>query len=265
MQVELDSGTSLGYDDVGQGQPLVLLHAFPLTRAMWQPQLDGLSQKCRVIAIDSRGFGTSTGPLKNLTIDQMADDVADFLQSEEIREPIVLAGLSMGGYIALRFALRYRDRLAGLVLADTRAEADNAEGRANRDKMIAFAQEHSPADVLEQMLPRLLGAETQSQRPEIVARVRAMAAGATREGIIAALQAMRDRAHMTASLPVLRVPTLVLVGREDLLTPPALAESMARGLPRARLITIPGAGHLATLEQPDLCNRAISEFIEALS
>ena len=206
--------------------PVVLLHGFPLDRTMWKPQLEELQDQCRVIAPDFRGFGGTSAALSNVSIDQFADDVAGLLDALKIKQPVVVGGLSMGGYVALSFARRHAARLGGLILADTRAEADSPESRANRDKMIAFAKTNPASSVIEQMLPRLIGGETQVHHPEIAGTLRALGSRQSTAGIVAALQALRDRPDATAGLAAIRVPTLVVVGAEDILTPPASSEAM---------------------------------------
>ena len=255
---------ALSYGDEGEGPPVVLLHAFPLSRAMWRPQVEALRDVYRVITPDLPGFGTSHGFAGTPSVDAMADAVADLLDRVPVGEPVVLGGLSMGGYVALAFARRHAHRLRGLVLADTRSEPDNEEGRANRDKMIALALTGPPGAVLEQMLPRLLGPRTVRERPEVEEEVRRIGADQHSAGIVAALQALRDRPDAGPALGSITVPTLVLVGRDDALTPPAMAESLARGIPGARLVVLDGAGHLSNLEQPEAFNSALREFLETI-
>jgi pimeloyl-ACP methyl ester carboxylesterase len=264
MRAEIATGAWVEYDDAGQGRPVVLLHAFPLSRAMWRPQLAELAADYRVIAPDLRGFGGTspfTGPP---SVEQMADDVAALLDALGVAEPLVLGGLSMGGYVALAFVRRHAARLRGLILADTRAEADSPEGKANRDRLIAFARANTPRDVIETMLPNLLGKTTRTQCPEVIAEVRQISAAQTPEGIIGALAALRDRPDSTPLLGSISLPVLVVVGGEDTLTPPALAQNLAATLPDARLATIEWAGHLANLEQPEAFNAAVRSFLQTL-
>src|SRR5262249_50378142 len=148
---------------------------------------------CRVIAPDLRGFGGTSPFAGPPSLEQMADDVAALLDALGVREPVVLGGLSMGGYVTFAFVRIHAGRLRALILADTRAEADGAEARANRDRLIAFAQAHTARDVIEQMLPKLVGETTRTRRPEVVEEVRRVASAQTAEGIIGALEAMRDR------------------------------------------------------------------------
>jgi pimeloyl-ACP methyl ester carboxylesterase len=263
MRQQLSPDFAMEYEDIGRGDAVVLLHAFPLARGMWQPQLQALQKDFRIIAPDMRGFG-GTSPFGGPpSIDQMAADVVQLLDSLKLPR-VVLGGLSMGGYVALAFARRFSDRLRGLILADTRAEADSAEAKANRDKMIAFMQEHSAAELFEQLLPKLVSEATRQNQPAVLSELRRIASAQTPAGIIGALKSLRDRADSTDLLPALRVPTLVIVGSEDALTPPNLAEGMKAKLPNARLVQIAGAGHLSNLENPDAFNEAVKGFVKSL-
>ncbi|HEX4590790.1 MAG TPA: alpha/beta fold hydrolase [Gemmataceae bacterium] len=264
MNIQTVSGRTFAYDDAGVGQPtLVLIHAFPLSREMWKPQVETLSPEFRVLAPDLPGFGGTAGFSDNPSVDRMAEAVAEFLDALSLTEPIVLAGLSMGGYVALAFARKHRDRLRGLILADTRAEPDDAAAQANRDKMIAFAKDHSALDVIDQMLPKMVSDETRSQRPKVVDEVRRIAAAQPIGGIINALPALRDRPDARSDLADIAVPTLVIVGAEDALTPPALSKELAVRL-RAVLEIVPGAGHLSNLEKPAEFTAAVRRFLQGL-
>jgi pimeloyl-ACP methyl ester carboxylesterase len=257
------SGRTVAYDDAGAGQPLVLVHGFPLSREMWKPQVDALQSEYRVLAPDLPGFG-GTAPLSDPpSMDGMTDVVANFLDAVNVREPVALGGLSMGGYVALAFARRYPDRLRALILADTRSEPDDETGKANRDKMIAYAKEHTATGVIEQMMPKMVSGETQTRRPEVVAEVRRIAGMQSVGGIIAALMAMRDRPDAAPGLAPITVPTLVLVGADDALTPPAMSQNLAGRIPGARLVSIPGAGHLSNMEKPADFTAAVADFLRA--
>ena len=258
-------GFELAYDRVGRGPAVVLLHAFPLARAMWRPQVEALQGDYRVIAPDLRGFGGSRGFTAAPSVETLADDAAALLDELKVPGPVVLGGLSMGGYVALAFARRHPARLRGLVLADTKADPDDAEGRANRDRLIAFAAEHTGREVLEQLLPRLVAAATRDHHPEVVDALRHIAVDQTPAAIIGALRAMRDRPDSTPLLPSIAVPTLVVVGENDALTPPTVAAAMAARIPGARLVRIAGAGHLSNLERPTEFNAALRAFLAELA
>jgi pimeloyl-ACP methyl ester carboxylesterase len=258
-----DNRLTLSYESAGDGRPVVLLHAFPLCREMWAAQM-GLADRFRVVAPDLLGFGKSALPPDGWTMDSMADALAEFLPGIGIDQPVVLGGLSMGGYVALAFARKYPDRLRGLVLADTRAEADTDEAKANRDKSIALARSGSSVAVVEPVLPKLLGEFTWKNRPHVVGEVLRIGTAQSVDGIVAALTAMRDRPDSTTTLPNIRVPTQVVVGAEDTITPQEVARKMADAIPDARLEVIPTAGHLSAMECPAEFTTAVRMFLASL-
>jgi pimeloyl-ACP methyl ester carboxylesterase len=250
----------LAVTDRGSGPTVVLLHAFPLSRQMWEPQVATLSDRYRVVAPDLYGFGDTPLPQGGWTVDSMADAVAGLVDG-----PVVLGGLSMGGYVALAFARRHPGRLRGLILADTKAEADGPEARAARDKMIALANEKGTAAVVDEMVPKLLGATTRKSRPEVEKEVRRIGSAQSAGGVAAALAALRDRPDATPGLGNIRVPTLVVVGVEDGVTPPDAARKLAAGIPGATLEEIPAAGHLSNLEDPAAFTAAVRRFLDGLT
>jgi pimeloyl-ACP methyl ester carboxylesterase len=259
-----DDRTPIRYDAAGSGPVLLLVHAFPLDRTMWRPQVAAMSDRYRVIAPDVFGFGESGLPAGGWSMDSMAAGVAKVLDGLGISAPVVLGGLSMGGYVAMAFARRYPGRLRGLILADTRAEPDSPEGKANRDKTIALAREQGPAAVFEQMLPKMLTERTRTERPALVAKAKQIAASQSADSVTAALAALRDRPDATSGLRSVRVPTLVLVGEEDAVTPPEAARTIAGLAPGARLETIPSAAHLSNMEAPDEFTRHVRSFLDSL-
>lgn len=254
----------LAHEEVGTGRPVVLLHAFPCSRAMFRPQREALADLGRLITPDLPGFGDSPLPAGTPGVEPMADAVAELLDRLGVRDKVILGGVSMGGYVALAFARKYGDRLAGLILADTRAEPDDDTARANRDKLIGFAATNPARAVIERLLPKLLGATTQASRPAVVEELKRLASAQRPAGIIAALQALRNRPDAGPGLASIRVPTLIVVGQEDTLTPPALSESMAARVAEAKLVVIDGAGHLSNLEQPQAFNAAVRAFVAGL-
>ncbi len=258
-------GLHLSFGDSGLGAPLLLLHAFPLSSRMWEPQVDRLGP-WRSLTPDLSGFGASETNPETPEINEMSDfarDAAALLDHLGIDRAVVL-GLSMGGYAALAFAEAFPDRLRGLVLADTRSGADAPEGR---DKRLALAR-----DVLEKgsgflpdaLVPKLLGAGTKASNPGLVEQVRGWVADAPPAGVAAASRGMAARPDRTALLAGIKVPTLVIVGEEDELTPPAESKAMAAAIPGAELALVPGAGHLSNLEQAETFNREVSRFLAGL-
>lgn len=257
-------GINIGYSDRGSGIPLVFLHAFPLNRTMWAAQEEVLSRAFRVITMDLRGHGESDAPLWRFTLEQYADDVAGLLDHLAIQQA-VLTGLSMGGYVGFAFYRKHAGRLRGLVLADTRAQADSEEARTGRFNLAQTAFRKGPEAVAGIMIPKLLGATSLKTRPDLVAQVRRIIEGNEVSGMIVDSIAMADRPDSLPLLPQITCPTVVIVGEEDQPTPPAEARLIADGIPGAKLMVIPGAGHLSNLEQPERFNRIVGEFAAGLS
>ena len=251
----------LAVESRGSGVPLLCVHGFPLNRSMWNAQLAGLADSCRVIAPDLRGMGDSDVTEGTVGMSQYADDLAAALDSLGIVEPVVFCGLSMGGYIAWQFAERYPDRLRGLILCDTRAAADSAEARTGRMRLIELVEQHGAEPVANTMAGKLLAPSNAASRPELVAELRDMILGTPAAGITAALRGMAERPDMTDVLPTLGVPALVLCGEEDAITPADEMEQMAGQIPDATFVRVAGAGHMAPMEQPELVNAAIREFL----
>ena len=253
---------ALTADVRGDGPALLLIHGFPLDHSLWAHQVATL-KGWRRIAPDLRGCGASgmAGDADSLGV--YADDLVHLLDNLHV-EKAVVAGLSMGGYVAFELLRRYRDRILGLILVDTRAEADTAEVRASRGTLMELARKEGPGPVGERMLPRLLGRTTQRTQPHLVAEVRRMAGRWSVSGMVGALAAMRDRPDSTALLQTIDVPTLVVVGEEDELTPPALSRAMTAAIPSAAMTTIAAAGHLSPLEAPSAVSRVMAEFLEAV-
>jgi pimeloyl-ACP methyl ester carboxylesterase len=249
--------------DEGWGAPLILLHAFPLTQRMWDEQVMEFAARQRVVTFDWRGFGLSTLGDGSSTMEVFADDLAGLMDALAIEQATV-CGLSMGGYAAFAFYRKYAERVAALILADTRAGTDTEEGKRGRYEMAELARRSGPSALVEKMLPKLLGPTTQQTKPQIVERVQAMIDGNNAEGIARALFGMAERADSTELLPRISCPALVIVGSEDGITPLSEAEKMSQAIPNARLVKIESSGHLSNLEQPDEFNRAVAGFLKEM-
>ena len=257
-------GITLAYNDQGQGLPLVFLHAFPLNRSMWAAQEQALTSRFRVITIDLRGHGESDAPLWHYSLDQAADDVHALLDHLSVHQAVFI-GLSMGGYILFTFYRKHAERAKGLVLADTRAQADTEEGREGRFQMAQIAYKKGGPAIADIMIPKLLSPATIQTKPEIVSQVRMMIEGTQVSGIAGALMAMAERPNSVPLLKQIACPTQIIVGELDQATPPSDARLMAEQIPNARLAVIPGAAHLANLEQPEKFNQLIAAFAADLS
>ena len=255
------NGIRLAYTDVGIGTPIVLLHAFPLNRTMWEPQIPQFSTRFRTIAVDLRGHGESSAGDTPHTLDDLATDIKHLLDHLHIQKAIFI-GLSMGGYILMAFYRLYPDRVKGLVLADTRAQADTPDGRAGRFEMIRIAETQGTTATADIMIPRLLSTHTITTDHELVGAVRRMILHNPVETIVADLRAMAERPDSVPLLATIARPTLLLVGEVDQGTPPSDARLMAEHIPDARLIVLPGAAHLSNLEAPEAFNQAVLSFVK---
>jgi len=262
------STVELAYIDRGAGSPVVLLHGFPLDHTMWADQIDALGKTCRVIAPDLRGFGQSTlgsaDPDRGIALEQYADDVAQLLDAIGIQAPVVLAGFSMGGYIAWQFVRKYAMRLRALIALDTRAAADTEQARANRLKMAEKIHEWGAARVAEMMGPNLFAAGRFQANPKIVQDLRAVVARTSTDAIALAQRAMASRPDMSDLLPRIDVPALVIAGAEDALIPPNEMRQIAATMPGGQYVEIQDAGHMTTVENPAAVNAAMVEFLQTL-
>lgn len=241
--------------------PLLFLHAFPLHAAMWAPQLAGLAGRARCLAPDLPGFG-GTAPLPTGGgLDEYADRLATLLDTLAVEQAVV-CGLSMGGYLAFALWRRHPRRVAGVVLADTRAAADSEPARQKRLDLVRALGERGVEAAVEAYGANLLGATTRRRRPELAAQVEGWIRENTPEGIAAAARAMADRPDSTPLLGGLTVPALVVGGEEDTFTPPGEMAALAGALPRAEFVPIPGAGHLSNLEEPERFNGALGSYLD---
>jgi len=257
------NGVGLALDTAGAGPAVLFIHGYPLDRSLWRHQLEQLHGYHR-IAPDLRGMGRSDAPDLGYSIATYADDLAALLDAMGIDEA-VLCGISLGGYIALECARRWRRRIRGLVLMDTRAEADSPEGRRGRDAAAAAARERGTAAVTEAMLPKLFAGETAEAVGAAWAQVEAMIRATPVPGIVGALSAMRDRPDSTGMLSSLReIPVLVVSGEEDRIIPVTQARALAAAIPGARLRVIAGAGHLPPVERPAETTEVLREFLEEI-
>ena len=249
------------YLEAGQGRPLVLLHAFPLSADQWLPQLSRPPAGIRLIAPDLRGF-RGAGPafeadLDALTVDDYARDILELMAHLDVRDATV-AGLSMGGYVALAMVRVAAARVSGLVLADTRATADTPDGKVARDRMRALVEKEGLAAVAREMLPKLLGETTRREQPDLEDVVRHLIESNDPSVIVAAIGAMRERPDSTSLLPGIACPVTIVCGEEDVLTPMADSEAMHAAIGGSRLIRLPRAGHLTNLEAPHAFTEALA-------
>ena len=251
----------LNLEERGSGAPLLLVHGFPLDHTMWRGQIEALSDQHRVIAPDLRGFGGSSAGGDVLTMESHADDLARLLDALGIDKPIVLCGLSMGGYVAWQFAARHSHRLAKLIQCDTRSAADSAEAASARRTLAERVLEEGAGIVADAMLPKLFAAATATEQPALVDDTRRVILSTPPATIAAALRGMAERPDMTAKLAEIRVPTLVVCGEHDAITPADEMRRVAAAIDGAGYVEIAGAGHMAPLEFPAAWNSALRAFL----
>ncbi|MEX2560555.1 MAG: alpha/beta fold hydrolase [Pirellulales bacterium] len=262
------AGTELAVFDRGSGPVLLFVHGFPLDHTMWAPQLEAFTPTHRVLAPDLRGFGASGllpeaagGDGAKLTMEGLADDLALLLDALGVREPVTLCGLSMGGYIAWEFVRKHRGRLARLVLCDTRAAADSQEVAEGRHKTARRVLAEGSQVVADAMLPKLFSNKTLADQPRLVEQIRQVMLRTNPQTIAAALLGMAERPDSTSLLSAIDLPTLLIVGAEDAITPAGEMRAMAHLIPAAHLVVIDEAGHLAPLENPSAVNSALEQFL----
>ncbi|HYL56394.1 MAG TPA: alpha/beta fold hydrolase [Gemmatimonadales bacterium] len=248
----------------GEGLPVVFVHGFPFDRTMWRHQLAALS-RVRRIAFDLRGVGGSGAPptVDGYSLGRYADDVIAVLDAVGVRDA-VLCGLSMGGYVIFELLRRHPDRIKALILADTKVEPDSKEGKRDRDQLIAAVERHGADALTDRLLPRLLAPVTQTTQPEVAEQLQEMAQRWSVPALVGALRTLRDRPDSSDTLRSVRLPTLVLVGDDDAIAPPATALAMAKLVPDAQYHVVPAAGHLAPLEQPLATSRLVADFLGAI-
>ncbi len=261
MRVRSDDA-EIDYQIHGSGPDVVLLHPFPAHRGVWMPVVERLAPRYRCILPDLRGHGQSEPGSGPATMEKHAADVRRVCDDCGVaREAFV--GVSIGGYILFEFWRRYRERISALVLCDTRAPADSDDTRRAREQSIEQVRKSGPDAFLDAQLARLLGESTRRNRRDVAAAARAMMQPMSVAGIVAVQQGMAARPDSVATLKTIAVPTLVLVGDEDVVSPRADAELMQRSTAGARLEVIAAAGHYAPFEQPEPVARAIRQFLES--
>ncbi len=255
--------TEISYDTSGHGPDVVLIHPFPSNRAYWRPISDFLAPRCRLVMPDLRGLGDSAPGEGIATMARHAEDLLRVIDDAGVNRA-TFVGCSIGGYILFEFWRRFPERFRALVLADTKAEADDESARQTRERAAEQVLLRGPEMYLNELLPKLIGQTTQRNRPDVFAVARASAQKSTAKGIAAVQRGMAARLDSVKTLSTIDIPTLVVCGDEDLPTPPAVMENMSRQIPRSRFQVIPTAGHFSALEQPDEFARTIRQVLDDL-
>jgi 3-oxoadipate enol-lactonase len=257
------SGVAMSYRALGEGDPLVLLHAFPLNGRMFESQMKAFSGSYRVVAPDYPGFGRSPRSPAQPDVHYYAEVVRSLLDRMHL-ERVILGGVSMGGYVAFECMRLFPERVSSLVLANTRPEPDSEEMRETRNEMAFRVAQEGVGILVELQMERLLAPDTLQNNEELVENVRAMIVDNSPDGAVAALGAMRERPDSTPLLSEIGIPTLVVGGEEDSISTPEIMGAMAAKIPGARHVTIPRTGHLSNLEAPEQFNAALGEFLESI-
>lgn len=255
-------GKWLRYRRVGAGPPILWIHAFPFSRAMWEPQLEAVAARWNAVAIDLPGFGGSDSfPEEETSIELYASACEAVVEHVAAKDPWVVAGCSLGGYVAFEIVRRRQVPLHALVLADTRAPADSDEQRAARRALADRVRREGTGAVAEVQLPRMV---TPLCEPKVRSQVDRWMRGAAEAGVLGALRALGERADSRATLAAIDVPALVVCGSEDPISTPAEMEAMARELRRATFVKIENAAHLANVERPEEFNDALAAWLGSL-
>ena len=262
MQIRSDD-TQLYYETVGSGFPVVLLHPFPVHHEFWSSFTATSWSRYKLIVPDLRAHGRSEVGHGAATMGKHADDLLHLLDAEEVAKA-VFVGVSMGGYVLFEFWRRHRERFQALVLSNTRAEPDTEQGRANRMKSIEDARLRGTAPFLDAQLENFIGQTTRTNRPDIAAKARKMMDGLRVDGLVALQQGMAERPDSVPTLQGIEVPTLVIAGEEDTLTPLANSQLMQQHIRGAKLSVIPKAGHYAPFENPGEFELVLRRFLEGL-
>ena len=255
----------LFYDDLGEGNvPVVFIHGFPFDKSMWQGQLEFLQSAYRVIAFDIRGFGKSTDENSSLSIDLFADDLIAFMDQLNI-EKAVICGLSMGGYITLNAYQRFPDRFEALILADTQCIADTPEAKEKRYKTISKIEANGVTDFNESFIKSVFYEDSFTNKKEVVEELRSVVFSNPEHIIQRGLATIAERSETCSTLDKISIPTLIICGKEDSVTPLAQSEAMKKAISGATLKVIENAGHVSNLEQPHEFNKHLSDFLKAIN
>jgi len=264
LTIEVNDFT-LSYDDLGEGRvPIIFLHGFPFDKSMWKGQIEFLKTTYRLIACDIRGFGKSTDENSPLNMNLFADDLIEFMDKLEIDKAII-CGLSMGGFITLNAANRFPDRFEALILCDTQCIADTPEVKEKRLNTIAKIEAEGVSDFNEGFLKSVFHKDSLEDKKELVSALRSVVFANSQQIITQGLLALANRSETCSTLDKIHIPTLIICGREDAVTPLEQSEYLKEHILGATLKVIDNAGHVSNLEQPNEFNEHLSEFLINLS
>lgn len=264
MKINLN-GISINYTERGlpQGPPLVFIHGFPFDHTMWDAQMMALPQEYRAISFDIRGHGSSDLAEGQYSIEFFVDDFIGLLDHLGIKQAAV-CGLSMGGYVALRAAERHPERIKALVLCDTRSEADSNEAKIKRAQQVKAVKTAGVKAFAEGFVKAVFAPDTFSRSPQVVQKIQKIIEKNSPIGICGTLLALAARTDTTPALPAIKVPTLILVGEHDTLTPPSASRAMQEKIRGSELHIIPNAAHMSNLENSSFFDDKLLSFLKNL-
>lgn len=255
------NGLSVCYDDLGDGEiPVIFIHGFPFDKSTWHDQMEFLKKSHRVIAYDIRGFGKSTPGKEKASIALFAEDLINFMDAMKIKKAVV-CGFSMGGYTLLNAVSQHQDRFRAIILSDTQCIADTVEQIKKREQTIRDINAGRVNDFAAGFIGNVFCAETQATKKDIIEEIRAIILATAPLSIIAGLTAMAERKEMCSVLSKITIPTLIMCGKQDVVTVPAQSEFLKENITGSKLHIIDYAGHMTNLEQPDDFNKHLAEFI----
>lgn len=257
------NGTTICYDDWGSGDlPIVFIHGFPFDKSCWHPQMNVLKQDHRVIAYDIRGFGKSSVSLEIPSMDLYAVDLVRFLDQLGISK-VIVCGLSMGGYIVLNAVQRFPEKFQSIILADTQCTADTPEAKEKRVNSIRQVMSGGLHEFADQFMSKVFAPGRQEADATLYTQTKQIVLSTAPETLTGALNALKNRKDMCSSLNQIRIPTLIICGEQDQLTPLTKSEALHHGIPGSKLISIDDSGHLSNLEQPQLFTQGLIQFVQA--
>ncbi len=259
------NGIGIEYELSGPrtGVPVLFIHGFPFSKEMWRPQVEILKKEYYVITYDVRGHGKSDEGDGQYSVEYFVDDLIGLLDHLKLSS-VVVVGLSMGGYIALRAIERHPDRFRALVLSDTRSESDNNEGKVKRANQAVNVKKEGSKNFADTFVKAVFYETTLSEKPEVVEFIRNIIAQTSPLAIAGTLLALAARTDTTPSLYNIKVPTLILVGHHDVLTPPSASHAMKEKISNAKLYVIRSSAHMANLENVEEFNGRVLEFLDSL-
>ncbi len=264
MQININN-TAIVFETAGanNGIPVVLIHGFPFSKEMWRPQIDALKNNYYVITYDVRGHGGSDVSDGQYSVEYFVDDLVGLLDHLKISKAVVV-GFSMGGYIALRAIERHPERFRALALCDTRSEADGNEAKVKRAVQAKAVKVDGTKKFAEGFLKAVFWEKSFQTKPDAVVMIRGIIEKTSPLAVAGTLIALASRTDTSASLSNIKVPTLILVGEHDAITPPSAAQSIKEKVSSSELHVIPESAHMSNLENTNEFNVHLLNFLKKL-